>query len=235
MSVDDLFAELCLTNTHGDLHRNIVSLRRSENLFDDLSSNPADWDTATATEMLAKQTGYASQDPIIHRPFEEAAWFDAIGFPFREWTESRYSNGTYGVWYGATDLETTIHESIYHWTRFLSDPGFLRPGVSQDRRVHMIRCDALLVDLRPRVSTFPKLVSKNDYSFTQQVGLRLHKEGHPGLVTESARCVGDVHAIFNPMVLSDPRQLCYLTYRVAAPGKIDVERTPHEVFLSISI
>lgn len=234
MNVDSLLARLCLADTHKDLYRNIVSKRQSEDLFDDLSPNPADWMTATKTEMFAKQAGYTSQNPIIHRPFEEADWFDAINFPFNNWMESRYSNGKYGVWYGAADLKTTIYETIHHWTKFLSDSGSLNPGVIQERRVHLVRCNALLIDLRPFVTECPDLISKDDYSFTQQVGMRFHNEGYPGLVTQSAQYSGDVYAVFNPKILSDPRPNCYLTYQVVAVGKIDVERTPGKRFLSVS-
>ena len=41
---EDVFAHAGLADTHADLMRNIVSLRVSQDLFDDLSDRPADWD-----------------------------------------------------------------------------------------------------------------------------------------------------------------------------------------------
>jgi len=38
--VNEFFASLAVIDTHRDLRRNIVSLRESRNLFDDLSSDP---------------------------------------------------------------------------------------------------------------------------------------------------------------------------------------------------
>ncbi len=35
-----LFDDITITDFHDDLHRNIVSLRESENLFDDLTDSP---------------------------------------------------------------------------------------------------------------------------------------------------------------------------------------------------
>lgn len=233
MSLDALYSKLSLSDTHEDLYRNIVSLRESEDLFDDLSPDPTDWSTAIEAEMISKQSGFISQNPIIDRPFEEAKWFNSIGFPFSNWMESRYSNGKYGVWYGGESLETTIYETVHHWTEFLSDAQNLNPGRIQERRIHTVRCDALLVDIRHLVPEFPGLISTDDYSLTQSVGSRLQGEEHPGLLAKSARCSGDVYALFNPKVLSNPRMFCYLTYKVGDQGTVEVEREPGKLLLSV--
>lgn len=231
--MDSLFAGIKLADTHEDLYRNIVSLRVTEHLFDDLSNNPQDWQTAIELELQTQPASYASSTPIIHRPFEEAAWQEAIGFPFRAWSRSRYSDGSYGVWYGSDTLETTIYETVYHWRNsLLADAGFTDPGIKIERRVHQVRCDAALIDLRKLVKQHPKIIDAGDYVFTQQIGARLHREGHPGLVTKSARCTGEVYAIFNPAVLSNPRPSCYLTYITTKQG-VKVERTPGKLLLSI--
>lgn len=231
--MDAIFAGLRLADTHNDLYRNIVSLRVTENLFDDLSDDPNDWQQAIELELQTQPATYISRTPIIHRPFEESAWNEAIGFPFREWSRSRYSDGSFGVWYGSDTLETTIYETVHHWRNsLLADAGFTAAGITIERRVHLVRCDAALIDLRDMVTQHPMLVSPNDYTVTQQVGGRLHREGHPGLLTVSARYAGDMYAIFNPAVLSNPRPHCYLTYTTTDDG-VDVERTPGELLLSV--
>lgn len=231
--MDAIFTELRLADSHSDLYRNIVSLRSQEDLYDDLSNDPSDWRQAIELELQTQPATYLSHTPIIHRPFEEAAWDEAIGFPFREWSRSRYSDGSFGVWYGSDSIDTTIHETVYHWRNsLLADAGFTAAGIKIERRVHLVRCDAALIDLRGSVTQYPMLVSANDYTITQQIGGRLHREGHPGLVTVSARCLGDVYAVLNPAVLSNPRSNCYLTYTTTDKG-VDVERTPGELLLSI--
>ncbi len=228
-----IFAGLKLADTHEDMYRNIVSLRITEHLFDDLSDEEADWQTAIELELRTKPATYISATPIIHRPFEEAAWNEAIGFPFRTWSRSRYSDGSFGVWYGSDTLATTIYETVYHWrNHLLADAGFTDSGIKVERRVHLVRCDAALVDLRNLVKQHPKLVDGFDYTLTHQVGGRLHREGHPGLVTESARCKGNVFAVMNPAVLSNPRPTCYLTYTTTRNG-VKVERAPGEVLFTI--
>src|SRR5687768_17412866 len=106
--MENLFEQLCLIDLHSDLLRNIVSLRVSENLFDDLIDDPAAWATAQQLELETKPHFFTNQIPVINRPFEEAEWNEAIQYPFKNSSQSRYSDGTFGVWYGGDTLETTV-------------------------------------------------------------------------------------------------------------------------------
>ncbi|MEO8409556.1 MAG: RES family NAD+ phosphorylase [Propionivibrio sp.] len=234
--IDDVFAQVGLAEVHDDLLRNIVSLRVSQDLFDDLSDDANDWHSAINLELSTKPSFFASPQPIIDRPYEEALWNDAINYPFKHWQRSRYSDGSFGVWYGADTVDTTVFETAYHWRQgFLRDAGLTSPGdtgIRIERTVYRVRCDAALVDLRPVVDRVPALIAPHDYTLTQQVGARLHREGHPGLVTRSARCSGDVYPVLNPVLLSLPRQLCHLTYATTASG-VTVEREPGVVWFAI--
>ena len=222
----DLFEGLPLQTVNGDVLRNIKSIRRTQELFDDLSSDPRDWEVAKQVELAAKPQVYTDQ-PVLRRPFERARYFNAIRFPFENWARSRYSDGNWGVWYGAGELKVTVHETVHHWLRFLRAAGMAghERDIVGDRRVYKVRCDAALLDLRTRVHSFPALVDKDDYAYTQDVGRRIHREGHPGLVSCSARTQGDVYAVFREQVLSDPRNHCELTY-ILRPGadRVRVER-----------
>lgn len=231
--IRNVFAQIGLAETHADLARNIVSIRVSQDLFDDLSDAPGDWQAAIDLELLTKPRLFASSLPIIDRPFEEALWNDAINYPFKNWMRSRYSDGSYGVWYGADTLETTVHETVHHWrTGFLQDAGFTQPGIRIERKLYRVRCDAAVLDLRPLVARFPALVDPTDYTLTHQVGAKLHREGHPGLVSKSARCDGSVYTVLNARVLSTPSQLCFLTYVTTASG-VAVEREQGVVWMEI--
>ncbi|WP_372444409.1 RES domain-containing protein [Acidithiobacillus ferriphilus] len=78
--------------------------------------------------------------------------------------------------------------------------------------------DAALIDLRPQVTLFPSLADIEHYHSTQPIGARLKREGHPGLVSCSARCDGDVYAVLNANVLSGASIQSYLTYQLTAQG-----------------
>lgn len=234
--MDGLFSQVGLADVHVDLARNIVSLRVSQNLYEDLSDTPEDWGLAQQVEAATKPAFYSDVTPAILRPFEDADWFNAIGFPFRHWLGSRFSDGSFGVWYGSGDVATTVHETVYHWYHgLLEDAGFHgEPGVVAERKVYMVRCDAALLDFRPLTGDYPALLDRVDYSFTRLVGARLHREGHPGLATRSARCDGDNYAVLNPAVLSDPRHHCYLTYRLERDWVV-VERESGSTWMRIAV
>jgi len=229
---------LSLVDFQGDAFRNIVSLRVSEDLFDDLSDDPNDWKTAQAAEAAATPPAYRSATPTIDRPFEEAEFITAIGYPFAQpnWSRSRFSDGSYGVWYGSLAAETTVYETAYHWVNgLLADAGLVRDGMSIERKVYLVRCDAALIDLRAAFATNASLRSSRDYGPCQAIGRRLHHEGHPGLVTGSVRHdKGANLAVLRPAVLSSARMQCYLTYRLV-DGEIHVERQVGIPWLRISL
>jgi len=231
-----LFSQVALVEVNRVLLRNIVSIRRSQDLYDDLSDRPSDWSLAQRLEGDVKPPAYTSTCPAIDRPFEEATWFAAIGWPFRHWQASRYSDGTFGAWYGSDRLETTVRETAHHWYRgFLADAGFENERVTGERKVYDVACHAALLDLRPTVASHPALVHHSDYSYPQSVGARMHREGHPGLITPSVRHPkGDCYVVFNPRVLSNPRLRCPLTYRLEN-GTIYVERTPGRTWVRIPV
>jgi hypothetical protein len=224
---------LTLLEVGQDICRNIVSLRESQHLFDDLSDDPADWQAAISLEIAHKPSHYESNQPAIDRPFEEAEFISAIRFPFDNWSQSRFSRGQFGVWYGSPELETTVHETVYHWRNgLLADAGLENyEGVSIERRVHLVRCSGALINLTPRIDEWPQLRA-NDYAPCQALGERLHREGHPGLWTPSARCTGINAAVFTPRILSNPRTQCYLTYQIRE-GKVEVWRDSERVLLTI--
>lgn len=232
--MDALFDHLAVADVHRDVVRNIVSIRTSQDLFDDLSDSPSEWAMAQQVEDAVKPPPYQSATPILHRPFEDANWFNAIAWPFRHWQASRFSDGSFGVWYGCDSAETSVHETAYHWFNgLLSDAGFEHEAVVGERRLYAVACDAALLDLRPRLAEHPGLAHRTDYSHAQTVGARLHREGHPGVVTGSVRRPGgDNYVVLNPAVLSNPRQQGHLTYRLEGP-RIVVETKPGERWLEI--
>jgi hypothetical protein len=217
---------------HGDLVRNIKGLRRSQDLFDDLSADPADRAAALAAEGA---TRIPSAAPMISRPFDYGS---VITFPFlpHNWQATRFSDGlAYGVWYGALELETTVYETAYHWHRFVTDsfPSEKREIVGE-RRVLDVRCDAILLDLRGKERRSPGLVDRRDYGYAQGLGRYLKQQSQNGLLVRSARAAGDNAALLRGDVLSNVREKCFLTYRTsAAAEEIVVERSPGKKWLQI--
>lgn len=217
----------------GDLLRNIKGIRVSQDLFDDLArprdEKRADLDVAIAAESA---TRVPSPAPLITRPFDYGT---VITYPFapHNWHATRYSDGLeYGVWYGALELETTVHETLYHWHRFVTDSFSTDQEIIGERRVFQVRCEAILIDLRAAAE--PRLVERNHYAFTQQLGRYLWRRAQSGLLAPSARGPGTCAAILRPDALSDVRDVCFLTYRLKGNAAA-VERSPGEAWLRITI
>lgn len=215
-----------------DVFRTIVSLRESQDLFDDLSEGDAELSGfAAEAEARVKEN---VPPGFIERGFHYSL---AIGHPFetQPCMASRYGDGSFGVWYGSVDsLETSIFETAYHMIRDESNIHGLRETVVRERAVYLVGCKGILLDLVGRERNYPQLVS-DDYSFTQGIGRRLAREGNPGLQAPSARCRGVNVAIFNPGILSNPRQHLYLTYSFdPASGSVAVERQPGEQLMTVA-
>ena len=214
---------------HGDLVRNIQTIRVSQDLFDDL---PGDQAVAIAAEAAGR---IPSESALITRPFDYGT---VITYPFASFNghATRFSDGLrYGVWYGSLDLQTTVLETLYHRHRFLQDSfAGLDRTIRSERRVFDVRCDAILLDLRGKERAEPRLLDRRSYAYTQPLGAYLQSQGGNGLLVKSARCDGINAAIFRPEVLSRVRDLCHLTY-VMNPRRdlAVVERAPGETWLEI--
>jgi hypothetical protein len=233
---------LTITNdSKGDWHRNIVSLRVSERLWDDLTDSPDVHEAIAALEAAYKP--FREPLPAISRPFEESEIVtplaDVIDYPFEHPCASRFSEGRFGVWYGADSLETSIRETAYHWQRderAIAPEARTERTVSIDRRVHLVECSASLVDLRPHVAGNPALVS-NNYATCRRLAAELRDGRQPGVISESARNRGaSVVGVFRRDALSNPRNVCYLTYELDLDtGRITVKRAPGKRLMLIKV
>lgn len=211
----------------GDVFRNIVSLRESVDLFDDLTDDASQSQYATTAEARVKESIPIG---LINRGFHYST---AIDYPFTKepFLLSRYGNGTFGVWYGSLQFETTIHETVFHMMREESRIEGVSGRLVRERAVYLVRARAVLIDLVGKEKRYPDIVS-DDYSFTQQIAERLQKEGHPGLLAPSARCAGTNLVAFTPNILNDPRVNCYLTYTYDYQARtVEVERQPGDVII----
>lgn len=217
-----------------------MSLRKSADLFADLVDDTAHAailaDHESATKLVS------ASHPIISRPFEDAEVYDpianAIAWPFEHPAASRFTSGRYGVWYGADTVETAVYETVHHFRKNTLASEVAREStkpIVQERRVHLVHCDAALVDLRPLTKTDKRLLDPNDYTYCQSLGAELRAAFQPGVITKSVRHRrGDVVAVFVKEALSNPRDVCYLTYILdARTERVRVERTPGRAWLTL--
>jgi hypothetical protein len=124
---------------------------------------------------------------------------------------SRFSNGTYGVFYAAQREATAIAETRFHRERFMRATQQARCEL--DMRVLTVTVRAPLHDLRRMRDILPDIYRADDYTASQILGGALHAGGSNGVVYESVRheggkCVG----VFRPSVLTHCREAKHLRY-----------------------
>ena len=130
------------------------------------------------------------------------AAFTHIGIP------SRFTDGSYGVYYAAKELKTAIKETVYH------REVFLRKTNESDTELTM-RCYAnkiavALHDVRAKEHVG---LHSEDYTAPQQFAALMRKQGSPGLVYRSVRDAGgECIAAFKPKSITIPVQAGHYKY-----------------------
>ena len=117
---------------------------------------------------------------------------------------TRFSDGSFPVFYSSLDSATADAEIRYWFPRFCGNAG--TPRTAYYRR---FRCTfrGTEKDLRPKAAEWPGLVDKSDYTFCNQLGAEAIQSGLAGLVTPSARHDGAYLPVFRRDAVSDPELL----------------------------
>ena len=120
---------------------------------------------------------------------------------------SRFSDGSYGVYYCAQTLDTALAEVRYRQERFLrrTNEGPLR----LELRLYLSDLDAKLTDVRK----LPEYHLPDDYGPGQRLGRVLREGGKDGVLYRSVRHEGGLcAAVFRPPVLSACRQSSHYAF-----------------------
>lgn len=131
------------------------------------------------------------------------AAFTHIGF------DSRFSGGTFGVYYAANNQDTAIAETSYHREKFMSytneDPGEI------DMRVYIGEVLLPMHDIRS--PSYDHLHLPDDWAPSQTFGLEMKQNNSWGIVYTSVRHTeGECIAVLRPPAVSIPRQGPHLSY-----------------------
>ena len=125
---------------------------------------------------------------------------------------SRFSDGTYGVFYASKTLDTTISETRHHRERFMRATD--QPRMDLDMRVYRVDVDGDLHDLRGQKAAQPFIYDPDNYAAGQKMGRTLRQAGSNGIAYDSVRRAGgECAAVFRSRLLSNVRQerhLCYV-------------------------
>jgi hypothetical protein len=124
---------------------------------------------------------------------------------------SRFSDGTYGVYYAAPTIDTAIAETRYHREKFLARTN--EDPIEVDMRTYLADLDANLHDIRGR-EDLPDVYHSNNYAAGQALGRELKAFNSFGIAYDSVRHAGgECVGVFRPRVLSNCIQgphFCYV-------------------------
>lgn len=122
---------------------------------------------------------------------------------------SRFSDGSYGVYYAARSVDTAIAEVSHHRAVFLARTA--EPAIDIDLRLISANLDADLHDLSGLGEAGAKILHPDHYASSQALGRRIRAAGSWGVHFPSVRhpggfCVG----VFRPKALGRARAGAYL-------------------------
>lgn len=123
----------------------------------------------------------------------------------------RFTDGTFGAYYTASDFPTAVDETIYHRERFLRATG--EPPIELEMRVLRARLRGELHDVRELEDAHPRLYDPDDYRESQALGRALRASSSWGIVYRSVRRAGgECAAGFRPKVITRCQQAQHLAY-----------------------
>ena len=198
-------------------HRIIRSRFPTIDLFEDIA-DPADWPAlvtgeAKSNPRLAASIGALDLVPPTRRVGGTgASWVMAPFVHVSPDRPSRFSDGTYGVYYAGDRFEVAVFETVYHHGRFMAATA-QPPGWTSEFRDLVGSVDADLHDLRGDTRFAAPCLDPNHYGPAQDLARRLRAGGSVGLVYPSVRYPdGDGLACFWPDVVGIPIQGRHLAY-----------------------
>jgi hypothetical protein len=198
--------------------RIIASRYPPVDLFERLTPDPAVWEALIALEQMTNPRLRDAAGEIALVPPEDRVSGPGASFVMAAFTHlnprgSRFSDGAFGVYYAARELQTAITETVFHFEAFARDSR--DPPRTEDMRVIVGAADADFED----VDALPTgerdaVLSPASYAAGQALGRRLRAAGALGVVYPSVRYAGGrCLGAFKPTAVGLPRQERHLSYR----------------------
>jgi hypothetical protein len=121
---------------------------------------------------------------------------------------SRFSDGSYGVFYAARALDTAVAETMHHRAKFMAATN--EPAMKLEMRCYRTAVEGRLHDLRKGWTT---MLQPDDYAAPQALARELRAAGSDGVVYPSVRHAGgECVGLFFPDLLKPCVQAQHLIY-----------------------
>lgn len=191
----------------------IVPTRHPAVFLYDRVADAADFDAlyaleAMTNERLRDELGQIERVPPADRVFGPGSGPVMAAFTHVNPLGSRFSDGSYGVFYAAHQRATATAETAYHHARFLAATG--EGPMHLPMRLYSVAVDARLHDLR---RGFDAAHHPADYGPARALGARLRAAGSGGVAYRSVRHAGgECVGLFRPRGASACLHAAYLLY-----------------------
>jgi hypothetical protein len=196
-------------------HRLVLSRFPPIDLYDDVA-DPHDWEALAAAQARTNPRIYEEIGDLSLVPPERrisgpgASWVMAAFTHVSPDRRTRFSDGSYGVYYAGNSLETALREHTYHMGRFYADAGMAAAWISEVRQL-IGTIDAELIDIRG--AGFSALLDPDDYGASQAFARTQRLADADGIVYPSVRDPGgECIAAFFPDVVTPPVQADHFRY-----------------------
>ncbi len=185
-------------------------------LFEDVA-DPDDLEAVLEIESLTndrlrEEAGQLQLVPPKERISGPGTSFIMAAFTHLNPDGSRFSDGSWGVYYAGIDLDTAIAETRCHREIFLRATN--EAPMELDMRVLVADLDGDLHDIRGMKEIRPELYRTARYGTSADFARALRDDGANGIIYDSVRRPqGECTAIFRPSLFSNCRQerhLCYV-------------------------
>lgn len=180
----------------------IVPTRHPTIYLFDRVADAADFDALYALEAMTNdrvrdEVGLIELVPVKERIFGPGSGPVMAAFTHLNPLGSRFSDGTFGVFYAAVDRATAVAETRYHHGNFLA--ATRQPPMHLPMRLYHVPIDARLHDLRPEGAVNAAVYDSTDYTAARALGRRLHAAGSAGVAYRSVRRTkGQCAGLFKP-------------------------------------
>lgn len=187
-------------------YRLIASRFPTIGLFDTIAE-PDELEAVFAFEMqtnerLLDEVGDIRRVPVPERVMGPGSMPIMASFTHLNPLGSRFSDGSYGMYYCADSREAAIAEVSHHQSLFLQRTR--EDAIDVDLRLITATLDADLHDLRGLRAAAQELYDPDSYQASQPFGARLRLQQSWGIVYDSVRFEGgQCSGVFRPRALKD--------------------------------
>ena len=195
----------------------IVPTRYPSVFLYDRVADPQDFEALYALEAMTNdrvrdEIGEIELVPKADRIFGPGSGPIMAAFTHLNPDGSRFSDGSFGMFYAAREQRTAIRETQHHLGRFLAATN--EAAIHLQMRLYHVAIDARLHDLRGPGPSLAALHDPDRYAASRTVGAALRAAGSAGVVYRSVRDAprGECVGLFKPRAASGCVHAAHLLY-----------------------